>query len=102
MSESLSSFIILTLYAIISFVFHLLIVRSKSFGYALVFALIQIVGTCYLFHLLKQLINTMRMKGIYFEFGHGDFDLYYLAFLCFIIAIVNSIVALVRREKKFK
>lgn len=44
----------------------------------------------------------MRMKGIYFEFGHGDFDLYYLAFLCFIIAIVNSIVALVRREKKFK
>jgi hypothetical protein len=100
MSETLSSTIIIIIYLLASALLHLAIVKSKSFVIIAATVVIHFIGTWYYIVFLNYFINIERMKGVYLGFGHANFDLFGLMGLCYLIAVVNSSVAIWRRYRK--
>ena len=99
MNELISSILIVGLFAVYSYFIHQYVrkVESKT---SVVFIVIFYILTIWpYFELVNRVHQLLRDHKLYIDFGHANILLVELAFLCFIIAIVNVIWATVKRKR---
>ena len=100
MKEVIVIFSILGIYSLISYLVYLGVLKAKIwisfllwFGY--------LVFTSYYFDLIIYSHQSLRARGIYFEFGHAEIELIAVFGFCILLALLFTIVAVIKRYKRF-
>mgnify|MGYP006910161109 FL=1 len=98
MKEILASVLIISFFVIGSYFFHNYIRKITSKVWLIVAITLYVISLILYFETINQTHNYLRSKRIYLEFGHANILLIELMLICFIIAVVNIIWALVKRK----
>ena len=101
MKEVIVIFSVLSIYSLISYLVYLVILKAKIwicllswFGY--------LVFTKYYFEVIIYSHQSLRARGIYFEFGHAEIELIAVFGLCILLAVLFTITAVIKRYKRIK
>ncbi len=97
MKEAIILIIIIMVYLFFSYFFHKLSLRINQWYFVLLILAIYIFLTFYLFEFFNTFHNYLRVKGIYFEFGHANSSLVEVAFACLFISIANIIWIILKK-----
>jgi hypothetical protein len=64
-----------------------------------IISILYFIGTYYFFELINYIVEVLRDKNVYLEFGHASILLIEIWLLCQILSILNIIAAGVRKTK---
>src|SRR5258708_39776620 len=101
MKEVVIILLIIAFYSFISYLIYRFLMRVKPFVFVLI-CLAYLLFTNYLFDFLIYGHQLLRSKGIYLEFGHADIVLLEVFAVCILIAVINIIIAIIKKYKKKK
>ena len=97
MKEVLLAIIIFLIFLFISYKFKNLLLKVLT-KWCVILSIAYFITVFLLFDGIIYFLEILRLKKIYFEFGHADESLIVLSFICYVIAIINLIVIFIKRN----
>jgi lysylphosphatidylglycerol synthetase-like protein (DUF2156 family) len=101
MKEALAIMLILVIYVGFSYLVRKLLLSARLPLFILI-CVAYVVLSFYLFDLITYEHQNLRLKGIYFEFGHAELLLLGVYGVCLIIALLNIIAVLMKKYRRKK
>jgi len=101
MKATAALIVILLIYTLFSYLVHRLLLRSKWLMFIIIVSVYVILSNYY-FDFVTYAHQNLRLKEIYFEFGHGDVLLLAVYAICILLALFNIVFSIVRKRKKEK
>jgi len=89
---------IMLVYGFVSYFLHFYFLRIKSIVKFIAISILYLVSTYYYFDLINTIDHKLTDKGVYFEWGHANIGIVMLLLLSFIIAIVNIVLSVKKRQ----
>ena len=98
MKEIICVLIIGVMFACITVLFYRILLKSNG-GWFAISSILYLVTTGLYFDFLNFIINSLRIRQIYLEFGHADLLLIELMVIAFLAVIISICFAYYKKEK---